>query len=185
MRVSITAHLKLSVYLMIVLRGSLCTSVIPTTPLGKLAEETNLCDDDDTMPLRVLLLPRGQLLGDLRNVLSAEFMRLGERHRLGLVAEQNVDVGQCRMEGVLEELADKRRREVHAEGLLLCVAVLSDLLDGRWTHGQVEALLEAVFLAQNSKAHRNVEHLAGVDDLSALGRLQMMLGEAVGGRQMR
>lgn len=125
---------------MVVLCGSLYAKFMPTAYLGKLAKKTNLRDDDDAMSLRVLLLPRSQLFGDLRNVFGAKVVRLGERHCFGLIPEQNVDIWQRCVERLLEELAYERRRKIHAKGLLVRVTVLGNLLDSRRTHGQVEAL---------------------------------------------
>ena len=59
-------------------------------------------------------------------------------HRL--VAEQDVDVGHDLHQVLLEELADERRREVHAEHLVVLGRVLGHLEDGLRRHRQEETL---------------------------------------------
>lgn len=70
-------------------------------------------------------------------------MRLGECGSLSFIAEQYVDVWQCRMEWLFEELANERRRQVHAERFARVVAMIGDVLDGRRTNGQMESLAYA------------------------------------------
>ena len=59
-------------------------------------------------------------------------------HRL--IAEQHVDVGHDLHQVLLEELADERRREVHAEHLVVLGRVLGHLEDRLRGHRQEETL---------------------------------------------
>ena len=65
--------------------------------------------------LAVLLGQVGDLLSNLLDVLGLNVVRFGEGGGFGLVADQDVDVGQDLVERVFEELRDKRCRKVEDE----------------------------------------------------------------------
>ena len=76
-----------------------------------------LCDDDCPCALGVLLGALCDGLGDLLNILGLDVVRLSECGRLGLVADQDVNVGQDLVKRVLEELGDERCGKVEDEDL--------------------------------------------------------------------
>lgn len=76
-----------------------------------------LGEDDGPGALGVLLGALCDGLGDLGDVLGLDAVRLGECGGLGLVADEDVDVGQDLVERVLEELGDEWRGKVEDEGL--------------------------------------------------------------------
>lgn len=78
-----------------------------------------LCEDDGPGPLCVLLRAVGNGLGDLLDILSVNVVRLGEGGGLGLVANEDVDVGEDLVERVLEELCDEGSGQVEDERLIL------------------------------------------------------------------
>lgn len=57
-----------------------------------------------------------------------------------LVAKQDVHIRHDLHQGLFKELTDERRREVHAEDLVVLRGVLGHFQDGLRGHGQEEAL---------------------------------------------
>lgn len=78
---------------------------------------STLCEDDSPGPLCVLLGAVGDDLGDLLDVFGVDVVRLSKRNSLGLVADENVDVGKDLIERVLEELSDEGSGQVEDERL--------------------------------------------------------------------
>ena len=76
-----------------------------------------LGEDNGALLLGVLLGELGDLLSDLLDVLGSDVVGLSVSRSLGFVANEDVDVGQDRVELVLEELRDERRGEVDREYL--------------------------------------------------------------------
>ena len=86
-----------------------------------------LCEDDGPGPLCVLLRAVGNSLGNLLDVLGVDVVRLSEGSGLGLVANEDVDVGEDFVERVLEELSDERSGQVEDERLR-CISSLQSFL---------------------------------------------------------
>lgn len=76
-----------------------------------------LGDDSDTRALGVLLGQKGELLGDLNNVLGAPLVAGSVGTSLGLVTEGVVSVGQDAVQLLLEELGDEGSGEREHEDL--------------------------------------------------------------------
>lgn len=79
-----------------------------------------LGEDNSPGSLAVLLGCVGKLLSNLLDVLGLPAMCLGECGGLGLVADDDVDVGEDLVERVLEELRDEGRGKVEDELLESC-----------------------------------------------------------------
>lgn len=78
---------------------------------------STLCDDDSPGPLCVLLGAVGDRLSNLLDILSVEVVGLSEGSGLGLVTDQDVDVGENLIERVFEELCNEGSGQVEDEGL--------------------------------------------------------------------
>ena len=76
-----------------------------------------LGEHNSTNPLRVLLGKRNDGLGNLLHILGGKVVRLSVGGGLGLVANEDFDVGEDLVELVLEELGDERSRQVENERL--------------------------------------------------------------------
>lgn len=76
-----------------------------------------LCEYNGPRPLRVLLGAVGNSLGDRLDVLGVNVVRLSKGSGLGLVTNEDVNVGKDLVKRVLEELRDERSRQVEDEGL--------------------------------------------------------------------
>jgi hypothetical protein len=76
-----------------------------------------LCEDDGPWPLCVLLRAVSDGLGNLLDVLGVNVVRLSESGGLGLVADEDVDVGEDFVERVLEELRNEGSGQVKDEWL--------------------------------------------------------------------
>lgn len=100
-----------------------------------------LGDDGDAGLLGVLLGQVGEGLGDSGDVLGdvSQVVGVGVGGGLGLVADDVVPVRGGGVEGVLEELGDKRGREVDDEGLVLGGGLLGQGHDGGRADGEVVA----------------------------------------------
>ena len=89
-----------------------------------------LGDDDGALALGVLLGEVGEGEGDVAGRVGGEGVRLCVRGGLGLVADDEVGVGDGGVEDVLEELGDEGRGEVEGEDLVLGGGEGAELLDG-------------------------------------------------------
>jgi hypothetical protein len=66
-------------------------------------------------------------------------VRLSVRSRLGLICNQDIDIGKNLVELILEELRDKRRRQIENENLILCSCLLGERQDSFHRDGQMVA----------------------------------------------
>jgi hypothetical protein len=74
-----------------------------------------LGENDGPCALAVLLGHVGDLLGDLLDILGLNIVRLSEGGGFGLVADEDIDIGQDLIERVLEELRDEGGGKVEDE----------------------------------------------------------------------
>ena len=105
----------------------------------------------------------GDRLRDLTEVARLEARGLRPRLGLGLVADDQLGVGQDLVDLRLEELGNERRREVERERLAGLLGVLRDNQRALDTVGEEEAA--------------DVEELGGVDRGLGLGRVEVRLVE--------
>lgn len=84
-----------------------------------------LREDHSPGPLCVLLGAVGNDLGNLLDVLGVEVVRFSESSSLGLVTNEDVDIGENLIERVLEKLCDKGSGQVEDERLV-CISFTYD-----------------------------------------------------------
>lgn len=154
-----------------------------------------LGDDDSSLAIGVDLGQVGKVLGNGRDIVSLEVVRLCVGAGLGLVADDVVPVGSSLVELVLEELGDEGSRKRQHEDLVLLGGLFGQSHDGGNGNGQVVSsdkvdlglldkvpvLLEVLDLVAvcggEVGAHASV--MAGDDDTATAGGL--LLVDAVHG----
>ena len=130
-----------------------------------------LGDDDESRSRGVRLGERGEGRSDaLERGVTVSSGR-GVRGGLALVSDQNVDVGEERLELHLEELGDEGSRQVQDDSLAMGASTLGDL----------ESRLDAV----GQEVTLDVEVLGPVEELGNLGLGEVVRGELLGGSEGR